>query len=235
MTKTEVLNELQALSSPGVKNIFLNHGAQGTVYGVKVGDMKVILKKIRKDQQLALELFDSGVMDAMYLAGLVADGSKMTKKQLQDWADKASWYMISEYTVPWVTAESPFAHELALEWIDSKKETVAAAGWTTLAGLFTLMPDDKIDLKEAKALLQRIEKTIHLAPNRVRYTMNGYVIAAGGYIAALTEPALKVAEKIGAVKVDLGKTECKVPSAPDYIRKMIDKGQLGKKKKTLKC
>jgi len=235
MTKTEVIKQLQSLGSASIKNIYLNHGAVEPFYGVKVGDMKVILKKIKNDQQLAMELYDSGVSDAMYLAGLVANGSKMTKKQLNDWAKKATWYMHSEYTVPWVTAESPFAHELALEWIESKNERIAASGWATLAGLLALKPDSEIDIKEVKTLLKRIEKTIHQAPNRVRYTMNGYVIAAGGYVAELTDLAMETGKKIGTVHVNLGNTACQVPSSPEYIQKMKDKGNIGKKKKTLKC
>lgn len=233
MTKTEVLKQLQSLGSASIKNIYLNHGAKEPFYGVKVSDLKIIHKKIKGDQQLAMELYDSGVSDAMYLAGLVADGSKMTKKQLQDWAKKASWYMLSEYTVPWVTAESPLAHELALEWIESKNASIASSGWATLAGLLALKPDSEIDTKEVKAMLSRIEKTIHQAPNRVRYVMNGYVIAAGGYVAALTEQAIAVGKKIGEVKVDLGNTACQVPSSPEYIQKVRDRG--AKKKKTLKC
>ena len=55
----------------------------------------------------------------MYLAGLIADDDKITKEQLNQWADEAYWYMISEYTVPWVAAESRFGMELAMEWIES--------------------------------------------------------------------------------------------------------------------
>jgi 3-methyladenine DNA glycosylase AlkD len=236
MTKTEIiLKQLQALGSASVKKIFLNHGAVEPVYGVKVADLKVILKKIKNDQPLAMDLYDSGVSDAMYLAGLAADGSKMSKKQLQDWANKASWYMISENTVPWVTAESPFAHELGLEWIESKQEMVACAGWATLGGLLALKPDSEIDKKEVTAMLKRIEKTIHQSPNRVRYTMNSYVIHVGGYVPELTELAIATAKKIGVVHVEMGNTACEVPSPPVYIQKMKDKGSIGKKKKTLKC
>jgi 3-methyladenine DNA glycosylase AlkD len=39
------------------------------VFGVKIGDLKVIQKKVKKDHQLAMELFDTGIYDAMYLAG----------------------------------------------------------------------------------------------------------------------------------------------------------------------
>ena len=75
-------------------------------YGVKVGDLKILVKKIKTDHNLALELYQTGNSDAMYLAGLIADENLVTRKVLQDWAKKAYWYMLSEYTVPWLAAES---------------------------------------------------------------------------------------------------------------------------------
>lgn len=235
MTVTEVLNELKALGSPAIKKVLMNHGAKEPFYGVKVEDLKKVLKKIKGDQKLALELYDTGISDAMYLAGLAADGSKMTKKELQHWAKNAYWYMISEYSVPWVTSESPYGWELAKEWIDSKNELVASAGWASLSNLLAVTPNEQVDAKWMKALLQRVKKEIHKAPNRVRYTMNGFVIALGGYYPEMTKDALEIAKEMGVVMVDMGGTACKVPSATDYIKKMEAKGVIGKKRKTAKC
>ena len=50
----------------------------------------------------------------------------------------------------------------------------------------------------------RVAKSIHKAPNRVRYTMNGFIIAVGSYVAALTDKAVAVAKKVGKVSVDVG-------------------------------
>jgi 3-methyladenine DNA glycosylase AlkD len=84
-------------------------------FGVSVADLKVIAKSIKRQQALAYELYDSGMMEAMYLAGMVADGSQMNTKQLDAWAEgSASITMIAEYTVPWVTVENPAGRELAL-------------------------------------------------------------------------------------------------------------------------
>lgn len=235
MTKAEVMKELQSLGSKEVKERWSKHGAREPFFGVKVEDLKKIMKKIKNDQALALELYETGNSDAMYLAGLIADGTKMTKQQLQAWADQAPWYMISEYTVPWLASENPHGHELALQWIDAKKEQVAASGWSTLAGLLAIKPDTEIDIEEIKSLLERVEKTIHTAPNRTRYAMNGFVIAVGGYVPALTTQAIATAKKIGVVEVDMGGTACKVPFAPDYIQKMKEKGYIGKKRKTIRC
>jgi hypothetical protein len=83
--------------------------------------------------------------------------------------------------------------------------------------------------------LARVQKEIHGVPDSVRYVMNGFVIAVGGYVAPLTTAALKVANAIGKVSVDMKGTSCKVPFAPDYIQKMIDKGVVGRKKKMARC
>src|SRR5439155_994786 len=107
------------------------------------------------------------------LAGLIADDAQMTKKDLQRWADQAYWYMLSEYTVPWVTAGSNHGLELALTWIKSKKEGIAATGWATLSSLVAIKDDDDLDLGQLKELLDRVGKTIHQQPNRVRHVMNG--------------------------------------------------------------
>ena len=236
MTTPQVISELKKAVSDNIKKILFRHGAKEPIYGVKIEELKKIQKKIKTDQQqIALELFDSGISDAQYLAGLMADGSKMNKKQLSNWADKAGWAMISEYSVPWVASENEDAFSIALAWIDSKKANVASAGWCTLSSLVATRADEKLDIPALRKLLKRIEKEIEQAPNRVRYCMNGFVVSAGSFVKDLTKDALDTGKKIGSVEVELGETSCKVPFAPDYINKVIQKGNLGKKKKTAKC
>lgn len=236
MTTKQVLDEIKKAGNENIKKIYLKHGAKEPFYGVKIEDLKKIQKKIKENkQQIAYELFDSGIGDAQYLAGLMADGSQMSKKDLQQWADKASYGGISEYSVPWVTCENDEAIELALKWIDSPKPHLAIAGWSTLSNVMATWPDENLDSNLIKKLLKRIEKEIHTAPNRVRYCMNGFVIAAGSFMKDITKEATETGKKIGNVEVDMNGTACKVPFAPDYIKKVIDKGYLGKKKKTAKC
>jgi 3-methyladenine DNA glycosylase AlkD len=235
MTTEQIMKELEKKGSESIRKIFRNHGNNGPMYGVKVADLKVIQKKVKRDHELAMGLFATGNYDAMYLAGLIADESKMSKKDIQLWAERSTNKGISEYTVAWVAAESEHGWELGMKWIDSPKENIASAGWNTLSGVIAMKPDNELDIALIKKLLQRIVKEIHAAPNRVRYTMNGFVIAVGGYIKELTKDALEISKKIGDVYVDMEGTACKVPSAGDYIKKMEAKGNIGKKKKTVKC
>lgn len=235
MTAKEILSELKSLGRDSYKKVLLNHGVAEPVFGVKIEEMKKIVKRVKKDYRLALDLYDTGVYDAMYLAGLIADDAKMTKKDLEHWLAKATSDALAQFTVAWVAAESPHGRELALKWIDSPKENTATAGWATLSGLVAIKDDADLDLAELKRLLQRVQKTIHDAPNLVRYAMNSFVICVGSYVKPLSDLALQTAAKIGPVSVDLGNTACKVPGAVEYIRKVEKRGTIGKKRKTVKC
>ncbi len=234
-TVAKVMAELKKKGNPLRIQAFAAHGAPDNLFGVSVADMKVIAKTIKGQQDLAYALYETGNGDAMYLAGMVADGSLMSRKQLSSWAAQSNWQMISEYTVPGVATESKYARDLAMKWITSKKESVASSGWNTYSGLVTVTPDDDLDMEEIKSLLKHIETAIDSAPNRVRYTMNGFVIAVGAYVLPLSKQAKVTARKLGKVEVDMHGTSCKVPVATAYIEKIEKAGRAGKKRKTIKC
>lgn len=217
------------------KMTLIRHGAMEPIFGVRIGDMKKLVKTVKKDQQLALALFDTGNYDAMYLAGLTVDPQAMTKSRLQEWVKSAYCYGLAEYTVANIAAESPFALELAKEWISSDDEYIATCGWSTYANHLSVTPDDQLDLDEIRRYMNQMQETIHTAKNRVRYTMNMFVICVGSYVVELHEEALEVADRIGAVRVDVGNTACKVPLATDYIHKVTAAGKLGAKRKTCIC
>jgi 3-methyladenine DNA glycosylase AlkD len=235
MNEKEILAELKLLGSASIKKVLLNHGIKEPFFGVKVGDMKKIEKRVKKDYQLARDLYDSGNYDAMYLAGLIADDAKMTKNDLRRWVAKAYCSVLANSTVAWVAAGGPHGRELALEWIESKEELVAAAGWATLGSLVSIKADAELDAAELKRLLARAQQSIHKEPDEVRSAMNRFVIAVGTYVAPLTEFAIQTGEKIGKVSVDVGDTACSVPFSPDYIRKAKQRGAIGKKRKSAKC
>ena len=234
-TVSKIMTELKKKGSEQTRKIYSNHGLGLESFGVKVADLKAIAKTIKGEQKLACELFDTGNADAMYLAGLVADGSQMTKRQLDLWARNSRWYMISEYTVPFVAHEHKDAANIAMKWIKSKTECVAAAGWATYAGVLATREDEDLDLGEIMELLKKVESEIDEAPNRVRYSMNGFVISVAACVKPLLKESKSTAKKIGKVEVEMGKTSCKVPLATDYIAKMESSGRIGRKRKSIKC
>ena len=236
MKLAEVMKELKSLGNPQTVKTYRRHGADGPMFGVKIGDLKKLLRKIKNDQSLAMQLWDTGNSDAMYLASLVADGSQMTKTQLNAWAKTAWWYMLSGYAVPFVAAEHRDATSIAMKWINSKKkEHIASAGWSTYSLVMATRDDSELDRDEIKSLLKQVEKEIENAPNRVRYCMNGFVISVGTYVKPLLRTAKATAKRIGKVHVEMGDTACKVPLATDSIEKIESMGRLGAKRKSTKC
>lgn len=235
MTVDEIMADLKANGSQSIKNILLKHGVKEPFFGVKIEHLKTIQKKVKTDYQLAKDLYATGNADAMYLAGLIADDAQMSKPELQTWVKQAVSNNISEYTVPWVATGNKLGYELALEWIDSPHEHIAAAGWSTLSNWVSQKPDSELDLPGLRVLLNRVVKSIHTAQNRVRNVMNSFIIALGSYVVPLTDEVIDAAKKIGVVMVDVGDTSCKVPDAAERIMKTRDKGALGKKKKMVKC
>ena len=117
MTAKAILEEIEPLGLASYRKVLLNHGVPEPLYGVKIEYLKKIQKRIKKDYRLALELYDTGIYDAQYLAGLIADDAQMTKQDLQRWVEKACG-ALTGFTVPSVAAGSLHARELALEWID---------------------------------------------------------------------------------------------------------------------
>lgn len=226
---------LESKGSEQIRKIYTNHGASSNMFGVKVGDMKVVQKKVKINHSLAMELYATNNSDAQYLAGLIANPGKFTEADFNSWAENATWYMVSEYALAWNLAESPLCMEICKKWIDSDNPRFQEAGWAALSSHVGITPDDILDLDYFETLIDRIVKKIHTAPNRVRYTMNGFLIALGGSVASLTEKCIDAGRKIGKVEVYMGNTSCQVPVIEPYLRNMEARGRIGKRKKSAKC
>ncbi len=236
MTAAQILEELRPLGKESYRRtIMRNHGVPEPCFGVPISELKKIEKRIRKNYQLALDLFATGNYDAQYLAGLIADDARMTRADLRNWAGRAHGGSLAGATVAWVAAGSPHGWELAREWIDSPQTTVARCGWATLASLVAITPDERLDLPALRELLQRVRRTIRSAPDLVRVQMNGFLIAVGMYVVPLTDLVRELAAAIGPVTADLGANDCAIPYAPDYLDRAAARGPLGRKRKSAKC
>jgi hypothetical protein len=234
-TVDSILQELEQLGSAQTKKVLARHGVREPFFGVRVGDMKPIVKRVKKNHELSMGLFATGNADAMYLAGLIADEKAITKKDLEYWLSIATSQNIIEFTIPWIASESRYGWELGLQWIDSTDPKEQGAGWTTLGNWVSLRNDSDLDIPKLRQLIARVESEIDDAANRVRYAMNMFLIAVGSYVAELTTAAKTAGQRIGAVSVEMHGTACKVPSVVDYIAKIESMGRVGKKKKQARC
>jgi 3-methyladenine DNA glycosylase AlkD len=197
--------------------------------------MKKIQKRVKTDYQLALDLYDTGIADAMYLAGYITDDAKMTKKDLQKWIESANSNWVAEYMVPWVASAGPHGREMAAKWMESKDAAIASAGWQTYSSMVAIKEDADLDLAEIKSLLQRVAKSIHQQPDRLKSAMNNFVIAIGCHVQPLHKLAVETASGIGKITVEQAGKCSTIPFAPERIKQFAARGAIGKKRKSPKC
>lgn len=236
MTVTELMSELEELGTAQTRKTFTTHGAPANCYGVKIGDLKKhLLKKVKHHHDLCLALFATGNTDAQYLAGLGINPQQMTKDEIKQWLNQSSWSAIDETIVAGVAAESPFALELAREWLAASDDRSQNVGWLTYGKYLTLSPDEAIPQEEVKELLQRLKKEIHTAPNAIRYSMNQFIIYVGSYCPDLTDLALETAVVIKEVEITLATKGCRLPDPTAKIQKLKDSQRLGVKRKRVIC
>jgi len=234
MTAQEIVEKLRPMGRESYRKTMLKHGVHEPLLGVSIGDMQPIRKAIKKDYQIAKDLYATGIYDAMYLGGLVADEKRMTAADLENWMANSKCHAIATSTVAAVAAESAHGWELGLKWIESEDYTTQCAGWATLSGVVSVRENAALDLETIRALMKRIAASIHGQPDGIKYSMNNFVICVGAYVEPLAEEAMKVAEANGKMPIELV-GDCKMPFAPEYIKKCQERGSLGKKKKMVRC
>lgn len=235
MDAKTVMHELEALGKERTKKMYLSSGAREPVFGVPTGAMKPIARKIKIDQALAEELYQTGNYDAMYFAGIIADPKAMTQKDFDRWMDGAYFYMLSDYVVAVTLSESDIAQQVADKWIASGEELRMSAGWSCYCWLLGNRPDSEFSEQKISAMLDVVQKTIHESPERTKASMNNFLYTVGISYKPLSEKAVDRAKQVGKVEL---KRENKKPVflyAYDSIQQGLDKGKLGFKRKYVRC
>ncbi len=228
-TLTKTLRELKSLGTAQNRKTFTRHGVTGEQFGVSFANLGKLKKQIKVDQALAEGLWDSGNHDARVLAMMIADPSAMKTTQLDAWAKSVDNHVLAGQLSN-LAARHKGAAARAAKWTKSRSELTSTAGWSVVASLARLEGEERPLGDEAIGeYVDRIEKEIHRAPNRTRYSMNGALISIGLGCPKLEKRALAAAKRIGTVEVDHGETNCKTPDAAEYIRK--GRSAFGKKKK----
>lgn len=235
MTREQVIAELQALGNDRMKRIYLSNGAREPVFGVATGAMKPLAKAHMHDQALAEELYATGIYDAMYLAGMIADPKAMTEADFDRWMDGAYFVMLGDYVVSVTLAESPLAQTVADRWIRSGGELRMSAGWRTYEWLLGYLPDQRFDAQKLSGMLAAVQAGIHSAPGHAKKAMNGFLIAVGVSFAPLHAEAVAVAQAVGPLYPVNAKGACEAPIASAAIEKMAASGKIGFKRRAVRC
>ncbi|WP_134686873.1 DNA alkylation repair protein [Brevibacillus migulae] len=230
-----VMQELEALGKERMKKMYITNVAHEPLFGVATGAMKPLAKKIKRNQRLAEELYATGNYDAMYFAGIIADPKAMTESDFNRWMDGAYFYMLSDYVVAVTLSESDLAQDIADKWIASGDELRMSAGWSCYCWLLGNRLDNEFSESKISNMLDIVRNTIHDSPERTKSAMNHFLYTVGISYLPLHEKAVETAKEVGTVEVKRDKKKSSFLNAYESIKKEMDRGRLGFKRKYVRC
>lgn len=213
----EVMAELEAAGTAQALKTYRRHGVTGPSFGTSFATLKVLMKRIDVDHELALALWDTGNFDARNLAVKIVDPSRMSEADLDRWAGEASQAIGCGSYVAGLAGEGPYGLSRVRAWLASSNHAQVLAGWSLVGQLANR--DESLPDAFFLEMLAEIERTIHSAENSARYNMNNALIGIGDRNPALRDAALAAAARIGPVDVDHGNTSCETPDARASITK----------------
>ena len=217
MTLAEAMAALERAGSAQTRKTYTRHGGEMPMFGVSFAEFAKLRKRIGVDHELACALWATGNADARILAVKIVEPSKLSRADLDRWAQDVRWHMLVDY-VAQLAADCADARALADAWTPLTDEQRGRAGWT-LVGVMALRDPATPDAWFADRLAE-LERRIAAAPNLQREAMNRTLISIGGRSPALRDAVFAAAKRIGTVDVDHGQTSCKTPDARPYVEKM---------------
>jgi 3-methyladenine DNA glycosylase AlkD len=103
--------------------------------GVKVTDLRKLVRQVEKSHGLALELWETGIHEARLLATMIDEPAAVSEDQMESWAaDFDSWDKVDQACNN-LFRKTPYAHIKAVEWAWRNEEFVKRAGFALIAVL----------------------------------------------------------------------------------------------------
>jgi 3-methyladenine DNA glycosylase AlkD len=218
MNVKEILTQLKSLGDETRRKHNAKAGAPENQFGVKLGDLRVIAKKIKTDHKLALELWETGNVEAQLLATLIIKPKSLSAAELDKLTRSTTCAQVAEWLNSYVVAEHPDKETLRERWMKDKDRWAARAGWHFTASRINKRASDGLDLA---ALLDRIERELPKAKPEVQWTMNNTLAAIGIHDPKLRKRAVAIGEKIGLYRDWPVSKGCTPPFVPVWVDFMV--------------
>jgi 3-methyladenine DNA glycosylase AlkD len=223
-TLKDALRELESMGdekmrAQNAKSGHWGRGAGDNQFGVKHGDIRVLAKKIKADHQLALALWETGNIDAQYLAILLMKPTDLSAKEVDRLVRSVTFGWVADWLNNYVVKQHPDKETLRQEWMATDDRWAARAGWQLTAGRVAKSPEG-LDLV---GLLDRIEKEMATAAPEVQWTMNACLAEIGIHFPEHRKRAIAIGEKLGIYRDFPVSKGCTSPFAPIWINHMVSR------------
>lgn len=210
----EVMAELAALEDPRAREVNERHGDD---HGVNLSKLRVVAKRLKTQQDLARELWNSGDTAARLLSLLICRPKAFAKDELDSMVRQAKTPKVNDWLVNYVVKKSPYCEELRVQWFSDADPVVAAAGWALTSERIVKKPEG-LDLDQ---LLDLIEADMKDAPERLQWAMNNCLAQIGIEHPGHRSRALSIGERLEVLKDYPTPPNCTSPFAPIWINEMV--------------
>ncbi|NIJ52739.1 DNA alkylation repair protein [Dyadobacter arcticus] len=219
MTLQEALTQLELMGNERVRAQNAKSGAGDNQFGVLLGKIRKLAEKIKVNHPLALELWDTDIIDAQLLATLIIKPKELSKEELNRMVRSVNFVGVSDWLYAYVIKVYPEKEALRQEWMNSGDVMAARAGWSLTGGRIAREPEG-LDLP---AILDRLESEMPHAASEVQWTMNSALAQIGICFPEYRERALSVGERLGIYRDYPVSKGCTSPFAPIWINEMVSR------------
>ena len=217
MTLKETLARLKSLGNERVRALNKKNGAGDNQYGVRMGDIRNVAAKIKNGHDLALALWNTGNIDARFLAILLIKPKQLSRADVDRMMRSVDFANLADWLISYVIKKHPDKETLRQSWMEDDDRWAARAGWSLTSERIGRSPDG-LDLP---ALLDRIEAEMPKAAPEVQWTMNFCLAGIGIHFPKLRKRAITVGEQLGIYRDYPVSKGCTSPFAPIWINEMV--------------
>ena len=197
-------------------------------FGIGLTQLRKLAKLVGRDHKLAQQLWNSDIYDAKIIGLLIDDPKQLSREQAERQVEGLQGGMLAHVfaSCDATLAKTPFAFELACDWMESKDDMRRRCGYSLLYELSKKSPKGMDDAY----LLSRIDHIRHAIDGEdvwVRAAMGGALMGIGKRNRKLNQAAIRAAKAIGPI--DYGDDNGCEPLdvikhlTSDYLKKKLER------------
>lgn len=213
------MKQLESLGNEKMRAQNTKNGAGNNQFGVRLGDIRVLAKKIKTRHELALALWKTGNIDARLLAILLIKPKNLSADELDRMVRSVTSVQVADWLNSYVVKQHPDKESLRQGWMATDDPMAARAGWSLTAERL-VKSSEGLDLT---ALLDRIESEMRNAAPEVQWTMNCALAEIGIHFPKHRKRAVAIGETLGLYRDYPVSKGCTSPFAPIWINAMVSR------------